>query len=372
MHVCHLGCDLWIVGNCLKTILLDTELWGSDCDDDERLMNGWLEFKQWARTTKWQSFGCKWYAWSCVHSTKPFGLPKTTCDMFSHYMPMPIPARHSMGKFATKTITSRQHGYPELQSKAWNVTRPQKLSETACFKKINSEARVAVAWMGSFMENLCRDEQFQHLNKMRDCVCLGFMWIFKKKLEEDLSASNSLCVGWLDVKVCHMFADLWDLCRVLVDECQRIYLLKPLGPNGSHETTRWKLSLCWKCPAHLEWEQDSSDFWVATMDLIQAAPMSSLPSASCPLLGCKVEQVPPCVNPVQCRWFCWGLVYLALAVLLPQSSGLLSGRLWGSCLMEPPVSSAPFSACHWVLLVLEVHCISFRFHSLRPLKTCLR
>ena len=27
-----------------------------------------------------------------------------------------------MGKFSTKTITSRQHGYPELQSKAWNVT----------------------------------------------------------------------------------------------------------------------------------------------------------------------------------------------------------------------------------------------------------
>ena len=30
--------------------------------------------------------------------------------------------RHSMGKFSTKAITSRQHGYPELQSKAWNAT----------------------------------------------------------------------------------------------------------------------------------------------------------------------------------------------------------------------------------------------------------
>lgn len=37
-------------------------------------------------------------------------------------------SRHSMGKFATKTITSRQHPYPELQSKAWNVTRMQCVS----------------------------------------------------------------------------------------------------------------------------------------------------------------------------------------------------------------------------------------------------
>ena len=60
MHVCHLGCDLWVVGNSLKTILLDTDLWGSGCDD-ERLLNGWLEFKQWARTNKWQPFGCTYF-----------------------------------------------------------------------------------------------------------------------------------------------------------------------------------------------------------------------------------------------------------------------------------------------------------------------
>lgn len=30
--------------------------------------------------------------------------------------------RHSMGKFSTKAITSRQHAYPELQAKAWNAT----------------------------------------------------------------------------------------------------------------------------------------------------------------------------------------------------------------------------------------------------------
>ena len=53
MHVVHLGCDLWLVGNALKTILIDTELWGSG-HDDERLLNGWLEFKAWARQNKWQ------------------------------------------------------------------------------------------------------------------------------------------------------------------------------------------------------------------------------------------------------------------------------------------------------------------------------
>ena len=53
MHVVHLGCDLWLVGNALKTILIDTELWGSG-HDDERLLNAWLEFKAWARQNKWQ------------------------------------------------------------------------------------------------------------------------------------------------------------------------------------------------------------------------------------------------------------------------------------------------------------------------------
>lgn len=57
MHVLHLGCDLWIVGNSLKTLLLDTHVWGDGCDDD-RLLNGWLEFKEWARKNKWQSFRC--------------------------------------------------------------------------------------------------------------------------------------------------------------------------------------------------------------------------------------------------------------------------------------------------------------------------
>ena len=57
MHIIHLGCDLWIVGNSLRTLLLDTCVWGDGCDDD-RLLNGWLEFKQWARENKWQSFSC--------------------------------------------------------------------------------------------------------------------------------------------------------------------------------------------------------------------------------------------------------------------------------------------------------------------------
>lgn len=111
MHVLHLGCDLWIVGNSLKTLLLDTHVWGDGCDDD-RLLNGWLEFKEWARKNKWQ---------------------------------------HSMGKFSTKSITSRQHPYPELQSKAWN-------------------ARVCVAWMADFLQDLSEDHQFPDLPMMRQCV----------------------------------------------------------------------------------------------------------------------------------------------------------------------------------------------------------
>ena len=56
MHLIHLGCDLWLVGNALKTLLIDTEIWGSG-EDDERLLNAWLEFKSWARQNKWQPLG---------------------------------------------------------------------------------------------------------------------------------------------------------------------------------------------------------------------------------------------------------------------------------------------------------------------------
>ena len=57
MHVVHLGCDLWLVGNALKTLLLDTDVWG-DSSDDDRLLTAWHEFKHWARQHKWQPFSC--------------------------------------------------------------------------------------------------------------------------------------------------------------------------------------------------------------------------------------------------------------------------------------------------------------------------
>ena len=172
MHVCHLGTDLWIVGNCLKTLLLDTDLWGTDNDDDERLLNAWLEFKQWARLNKWQSSRC---------INKTVFNPQYTIR-FS-YGSLMVCARHSMGKFQTKTITSRQHGYPELQSKAWNVTGCNISAKERYWKKninLNStmlapaKARVCVAWMAAFLDNLCRDECYANLVLMKDCVFLGF------------------------------------------------------------------------------------------------------------------------------------------------------------------------------------------------------
>ena len=68
MHLIHLGCDLWIVGNCLKTFLLDSTLWGDPeegCSDDDRLLTAWHEFKAWARQHKWQLFGCLRYRSKC-------------------------------------------------------------------------------------------------------------------------------------------------------------------------------------------------------------------------------------------------------------------------------------------------------------------
>ena len=49
-----------------------------------------------------------------------FGLSQINAYIFLFGLWLPYP-RHSMGKFSTKSITSRQHPYPELQSKAWNA-----------------------------------------------------------------------------------------------------------------------------------------------------------------------------------------------------------------------------------------------------------
>ena len=63
-------------------------------------------------------------------------------------------SRHSMGKFATKTITSRQHPYPELQSKAWNVTRMQCVFSFLVFAPSN--------FMGLGMQSPTKDEIVQY------------------------------------------------------------------------------------------------------------------------------------------------------------------------------------------------------------------
>ena len=43
----------------------------------------------------------------------------------------------------------------------------------------SAQARVCVAWMASFLENLCRDELYQNLVVMKECMCLGHMelWV---------------------------------------------------------------------------------------------------------------------------------------------------------------------------------------------------
>ena len=55
MHILNLGCDLWILGSWFRTLLLDTDAWMPASCDDERLQNGWIEFKQWCRANKWES-----------------------------------------------------------------------------------------------------------------------------------------------------------------------------------------------------------------------------------------------------------------------------------------------------------------------------
>ena len=97
-------------------------------------------------------------------------------------------------KFSTKSITSRQHPYPELQSIAWNapwkvllgtifsknrfyaVYQLKKQLSSSSIRWTTSEARVCVAWMADFLQHLSEDYQFPDLPLMRQCVCLGQIW----------------------------------------------------------------------------------------------------------------------------------------------------------------------------------------------------
>ena len=114
MHILCLGVDLFVAGNVLRTIV-DSDLydfWGNG-NDEQQLLCAWQQFKAWAKQAGWSSPGCFDFM---IHLNGHAWLvnPHTSCCFGE--------LRHSVPRFTPKKLRSTLHGYPEYQSKAWNVT----------------------------------------------------------------------------------------------------------------------------------------------------------------------------------------------------------------------------------------------------------
>jgi hypothetical protein len=49
MHIVHLGCDLWVAGGVMRTLVDDpTYLFWGDGDAKQQLLRGYQLFKRWA------------------------------------------------------------------------------------------------------------------------------------------------------------------------------------------------------------------------------------------------------------------------------------------------------------------------------------
>ncbi|CAK8985361.1 unnamed protein product [Durusdinium trenchii] len=104
MHVNNLGTDLWVCGSVIKKLLdYDNIFGGLDMDEPDRLLLAYDMFKTWSRTNK---------------------------------------VRHSMPKFRPWRLRSKNHPWPELQSKAYN-------------------ARCVLAWLCDEVVALANSESFR-------------------------------------------------------------------------------------------------------------------------------------------------------------------------------------------------------------------
>ena len=96
--------------------------------------------------------------------------------------------RHSMPRWSERSLRSRQHPYPELQSKAWNVAWLLFwMVNVICIAQIcywsqppialllHWQARVAIAWLGDLTMELSRnDPGDEQMGLMSKAVTLGY------------------------------------------------------------------------------------------------------------------------------------------------------------------------------------------------------
>ncbi|CAL1145496.1 unnamed protein product [Cladocopium goreaui] len=82
MHTINLGADLWVIASVIKKLFEYDLFGGTDMDEGDRLLIAYDDFRTWARTNKVQ---------------------------------------HSVPKFRPWRFRSKQHPWPELQSKAYNA-----------------------------------------------------------------------------------------------------------------------------------------------------------------------------------------------------------------------------------------------------------
>ena len=93
--------------------------------------------------------------------------------------------RHSMPRWSERSLRSRQHPYPELQSKAWNLAwllsgwffvryNVNVIDQPPIALLLHCQARVTIAWLDDLTMELSRnDPGDEHMALMHKTVTLG-------------------------------------------------------------------------------------------------------------------------------------------------------------------------------------------------------
>lgn len=131
MHIINLGVDLWICGSVIRKLLSYDLFGGLDLNEEDRLLIAYDSFKDWARKNKVQYLFCNWFIFlgfcqNFFNNNHKWYIyihvyMKTWQNTFTINQTLCFPPRHSMPKFRPWRLRSKQHVYPELQAKAYNV-----------------------------------------------------------------------------------------------------------------------------------------------------------------------------------------------------------------------------------------------------------
>lgn len=117
----NLGVDLWVCASVIRKLMeYDIDLFGDlAMQESDRLLIAYERFRDWTRTNRIVCLALHIFQYAFEH-------PNVCCKFQGHWAQEGVihsrHLRHSMPRFRPWRLRSRNHPWPELQSKAYNVT----------------------------------------------------------------------------------------------------------------------------------------------------------------------------------------------------------------------------------------------------------